>query len=622
MSINDFRNSDNNSNGGVGVPGGMIPGIPMPAPSLPQNDVDVTDFLINYNEKFKNNGTTLFRDAVVKQTLSVLLGKNKPNAILVGPAGVGKTRIVEDLAYRIATKDAWIPDALRDYTIYELILSAMIANSQYVGQIEAKINAVIEFAADPKNKAIIFIDEIHLLMSDNQTYDKIAQILKPALARGDIKVIGATTSQEYRKLKDDPAFNRRFSTVLVDELSREQTIEILKNARMSYLTHYNNKISIADDVLETVALLADQYRTNDSHRPDGALTILDRAIGNAIVDRKVQEQLALTDPNIKLMIQSVPIIPITERIVTKTAKQLMTGSNDAKDNLDMNSLKSRLTVIKGQDDVIDTMINELQRNDLALFDRKKPLTALFIGPSGVGKTELTKLIATELTGVKPIILNMTEYNSSASINRIIGAPAGYVGSDSNAELPFDCLTTNPYQVILLDEFEKCDKSVQRIFMSVFDEGTLKTNRGNIIDFSKCIIIATTNAVHDTMKHPIGLISNSQDDKTSISDLSQYFDTALLNRFELRLTFHALSRDTYREILSSQYTKEITRINNERHTTLPVDMPTDDLDKLTKDTYEEQFGARPAERAVRRYIEDKMIALNTAQQLANNGSMTA
>lgn len=610
---NNNPNNPNNSNGGTMIPIQIIPQTPNGTSS--QSDIDVLDFLIDYNEKFKNNGNTLFRDAVVQQTLGVLLGKNKPNAVLVGPAGVGKTRIVEDIAYRIATQDALIPDALKDFTIYELVLSGMVAGSTYVGQLESKINEVVEFASNPDNKAIIFIDEIHMLMSDSQTYEKIAQILKPALARGDMKVIGATTSQEYRKLKDDPAFNRRFSPVLVEELSREQTVEILKHARPSYLAHYNNKVSFTDDVLETVAILADRYRVNDSHRPDGALTILDRAIGSAIIDRKVMEQKALTDPMLAQMIQAVPVIPITEKIVTKTAKQLMTGCISTKENIDIDSLKNRLSVIKGQNDAIEPLIQAIQRHDLNLFPNKKPFTALFIGPSGVGKTEVTKLISSEITGTKPIILNMTEFHSSASINRIIGAPAGYVGSDSNMELPFDCLATNPYQVILLDEFEKCDPSVQRLFMNVFDEGELKTNRGDTVDFSKCIIIATTNAAHKEQKSSVGFMeNNAQNQETSIKELSKWFDSELLNRFSYRVTFHELSKETYRDIIVEKYHTEVARIRSERRVNLLDDIPDDDLEQIVKDTYEPAFGARPAERAVCKYIEDQI--LNTATSATN------
>ena len=236
---------------------------------------------------------------------------------------------------------------------------------------------------------------------------------------------------------------------------------------------------------------------------------------------------------------------------------------------------------------------------------------MFSGPSGVGKSEIAKIIAKELTGVKPIILNMTEYNSPMAINRIIGAPAGYVGSDSHSELPFDCLETNPYQVILLDEFEKGDQSVQRLFMNVFEDGNLTTSRGKEINFSKAIIIATTNAAcdlnHDDIGFGISDTSAAKSKNNLVRDLAKSFDNELLNRFHDIFEFNPLSKDIYREILSNKYTKDITRIKSEhRGITLPDVLPDSELDSLVAETYIPAFGARPVGRTVQKYIEDKLI----------------
>ena len=584
--------------------------IQMPPPSNNQKDQETLDLVINYNEKFKMAGTTLFRDELVQQTLAVLIGKNKPNALLIGSAGVGKTKIVEDIAFRIATNDPLIPDKLKEYTIYELPLANLVAGSSLVGQLEEKVKLIIDFMTNPKNRAILFIDEIHQLVTgDKQVYDKIAQILKPALARGEMKVIGATTLQEAGNLMDDPAFNRRFTRVIVDELTREQTIMILQNAKAGFFAHYNNKISMSDDILETTAILADQYKSAGSHRPDNALTLLDRAIGDAIVARKVLEKNAANDPVLLQAIQSVPIIPITDKQIKSTAIRLMTGNNK-KENLNIDSLTEKLSSIQGQDNIIEELIDILKRNDLDLFPKTTPTTLLFAGTSGVGKTEVTKIIADELTGIKPITLNMTEYNSAASINRIIGAPAGYVGSDSNAELPFDCLESNPYQVILLDEFEKGHKSVQRLFMSAFDEGYIRTNKGKFVDFSKSIIIATTNAAHKDMQNTCGFSTGTQSTKameTTIKELSEWFDTELLNRFQAIFTFNELDENTYRNIIINKYHTEVQRIRADKHRiSLLDDIPDDDLDKMVKDTYVPAFGARPAGKAVREYIEQQIM----------------
>ena len=591
-----------------GVPGGTPgQGATVPVGNRQQNhdNSGAESFLINYNEKFKSAGPTLFREQIIYQIAGVLIGKNKPNCALVGPAGTGKTKIVEDLAWRLASKDITLPDKLQGSVIYELPLSNIIAGSSLVGQMEEKLKAVMEFFQE-NQKRILFIDEIHLLCGDQQTYGKIAQIIKPYLARGEIRVIGATTSQEAGLLMDDPALNRRFSRIIVDEFTQEQTVEVLKSMKSTFFQHYNNKPLIDDELLENVVKLADQYRPAGAHRPDNAITLLDRAIGEAMVNHKIMLKNAQGNPTALQVLQAIPHIVITLASVKKTAMRLMTG-NAQKNEFDIDKMRAALSCIKGQDDAVEKTLDRLRKQDAALFPTNKPLTILFAGMSGVGKTEITKIIAKELTGIEPIILNMTEYHDGAHINRIIGAPPGYVGSDSNAELPFDCLEANPYQVILLDELEKGDKSVQRLFMSAFDEGFIKTARGKIVDFSKSIIIATTNAGHtNDIKHSLGF-SASQDTKPSKHDtvqtLSHYFDIELLNRFKEIITFQPMTKDVYGEILQSRYQAEKARLAVDKpRLTLPDTIAPDDLDRMIKETYVPAFGARPAAGAVEAYIE--------------------
>lgn len=612
MGLNNFTNPNsnntNNNNPNGGIPLGLFTGNPMK-----QQSKDASDFFIDYNARYINKEKVLFRDSVIQQLLSIVIGKDKPNALLVGPAGTGKTAIVETIANMLATNDSLIPSQLQGFTIYELPLANVVAGASLVGQLEENIQMIIKQMEDPTEKAILFIDEIHQLVNESQTYDKIAQILKPALARGNLRVIGATTTQEANNLMKDPAFNRRFSRVLVDELTRNQTIEILKKAKPSFIKHYQNVI-IDDSLLDLIANLADQYRPAGSHRPDNALTLLDRTLGEAIVNRNVEikrlERLVLEDPNdtssqvLLQALQSNPAIPITDNQIKKTAIGLATG-NQKKDSVDFNNIKNHFAYIKGQDDAVKESIRMIQRTEFNLFPRVKPTTMLFIGPSGVGKTEIAKLISKELTGHKPIMLNMTEYSSSATMNRIIGSPAGYIGSESKAEKPFDSLESNPFAVIILDEFEKAHPAVQRLFFSVFDEGTLTDNMGKVIDFSKSIIIATINAGHQVAKRQMGFATNSENSvKASIKDLSGSLDLALLNRFKYLINFNAISEEVYTEILIETYNNEITRILKDKpNLNLPTNIPDDKLKELVKNSYVEEFGARPVFETVSKYIED-------------------
>ncbi|KIA72719.1 hypothetical protein ANMWB30_24870 [Arthrobacter sp. MWB30] len=598
-------------------PSGGGPTAPPPLPSMSgltgQLD-DIKDILIDYNERYKNAGATLFRDDVITQTISVLIGKNKPNALLVGAAGVGKTKIVEDIARRIINNDPLIPANLLDHTIYELPLSSLVAGAGIVGQLEERVTLLVDFICDPKNKAILFIDEIHQLTKDrSSTYEKIAQIIKPALARGDMHVIGATTLTESRSFDDDPAFNRRFSRLIVDELNHEQTVEILHAARGSFVQHYKHKINVTDDVLKTVAIIADEYAKAGHHRPDNALTLLDRAMADTLLDFNQKIATARVSNNAPLlnMLTALPSIPVTERRVRQVALRLMTG-HAQKESVDFAHFRQELARIQGQDSITTKLLETLQRDALGVFPRTKPITWMFAGASGVGKTEIAKIIAQELTQQPPIILNMTEYHSSSAINRIIGAPAGYVGSDSNAELPFDCLESNPYRVILLDEIEKSDTAVQRLFLSAFDEGYIRTSRGKAMDFSKAIVIATTNAAKETMsRNPVGFGTQRPPTYNNlVRDLEkEVFDTEFLARFSEIMGFNSLSLETYTSILQDNYVREREAIlvNQPRQAqVLPAAIDEDKLAELAALTYLESQGARPAGRAARRHIEDLLL----------------
>ena len=554
---------------------------------------------------------TLFRDEVIREICSILISENKPNAMLIGPAGSGKTNIVEELARRIKRKNKTIPRKLWGYTVYSLGLSDIVSGSGLVGDLERKVRSLVDYLESEEHKAILFLDEVHMLFG-GETYKKVAQMLKPALSRGKFMVIGATTTQEVKRIDDDPAFNRRFTRVLVDELTKEQTEIVLKSAVNGMEKHYGVKIRFNTAIARLLVRTADEFCSVGSHRPDNAITLMDRAIASKVIDLQSKSSAeGITDT-----------ITLDDRLVEDTAFRLTSGNSSIKE-FDEKAFRSALGCIYGQDDILDDITRVIKLYDMHLRPHNRPLTFLFAGPSGVGKSEVSKLLANEYIGEKPIILNMAEYNSPSTINRIIGAPTGYLGSDSNRELPFDVLDTNPYQVILLDEFEKCDRSVQRLFMSAFDEGVMVTNLGKEIDFSKTIIIATTNASCTEKSGSIGFGVVDESKSLSVSDLSEYFDTELINRFSHIYTFHSITKPVYAQIIRECMKREINSLNLDRVARDVAkrikSMINDDTVNLLSDrSYNIKLGARPAMIVIREFI-DNLVMVYTDNNSYNDVS---
>ena len=609
MGLSNFTPTDIGG-GGSGSGGPSIPLSSLLNPTLTGGS-DINDMLINYNETYKSATPALFRDEIVTQTMSIISSSRKPNALLVGPAGVGKTAIVEEIARRIANKEASVPPQLANTTIYELPIATLVAGAGVVGDLENRITEIIKFAQDANNDALLFIDEIHLIAdSNNTTYAKIAQILKPAMARGYIRVIAATTMGEAKKLDDDPAFKRRFSSVIVDELTREQTRDILDIVLPGMLGHYQNKVTVAPDVLDEIVMTADRLMST-GHRPDTAITLLDRALSHSVISHHaaIQEALASGNTTSAQMLQQITHIPLTAKRLNTIAMLLVTGQSQPP-HLDVTALQTELSRLRGQEEVLPRIVDALRRRELNIFPSTRPTSWLFAGASGVGKSETATIISSMVTGQKPIILNMAEYHDSASINRIIGSPTGYVGSDSAKERPFDTLASNPYRVIVLDEFEKADMSVQRLFLSALDTGEIQMANGPAVDLSRCIVIATTNAGRQKLS---GSQMGFGDHKHSVSkqsltkELQKSFDAELLGRFDDLIAFMPLGADDYAQILHDEYDRQVARICAER-----LDLSFDPIDddtiaQLVDETWLVDQGARPAIRAIRALIEDMLLA---------------
>ncbi len=354
--------------------------------------------------------------------------------------------------------------------------------------------------------------------------------------------------------------------------------------------------------------MADDFKTMGSHRPDNAITLLDRSMADALINKKTNESKATSqDDTASDKSKTTRAVVLSKSQMRETAMKLMTGNNK-KIATDLSTLRDNFSVIKGQDDIVEFLIDVVRRDDLKVFPRTRPLTFLFAGNSGVGKSEIAKILARTITDVEPIILNMTEYHDSASINRIIGSSMSF-SSKSKMELPFDILETNPYQVILLDEFEKSDHSVQRLFMSAFDEGYIKNTNGKYVDFSKSIIIATTNAGYSGVKDLIGFSAGESNDNTAtIKDLSKYFDIELLNRFTKVVNFHPITEELFDVIMLDTYERCVKDIKETRsgYDFLPDTLTDEEISRLHKENYAKEFGARPVKKAIQKTVEDLIM----------------
>jgi len=626
VSIHDFSKQDDddkqNGNGTAnGNQGASQPVFSTPPQQATSDNNDVPDILVDYNQCATDGDFTdaLFREEQVDQVLSVLTTKKKPNVLLKGQAGVGKTQIVEHIANKLVQKDPVVKGILKDVTIYELPLGQIVSGASYVGQMEQKLYDVIQFAQ--KNNVILFIDEIHQIMSgtSNPTYDKIAQILKPEMGRGRLRLIGATTSQEAVTLMDDPAFSRRWTEVDVPELTVGQTEEVLRHIKHTFQQHHN--VGLPDDLIRQVVVISDEYKQYGSHRPDTAITLMDKAMADARIKRLKVEEQAKTDPVIRQALAANPIPRLTVKGLKHSALKLLIGDTGASDDHIADLIDRFDTQIIGQDTAKQAIVDTAKRLALGLTKRNRPASFLFAGPSGTGKTEVAKQMAASIFGSKDrmIYINLSEYASNASLTRITGSSAGYVGSDSKRELPFDSLETNPYQLVLLDEFEKGHPEVQRFFMQALDEGSVKTNRNKNIDFSRTIIVATSNAgVEVLSSRTIGFggktVSESVKDKDLLNVLKAHFDVELLNRFEHLIPFSALSREDYMKVLAVKYNQLIEEARNNRqdltfdpaHITLEDAPLNQTLNDLADQSYQRDLNGRPAERTIRQHIEDTLI----------------
>ncbi len=592
------------------------------------------------------------RKVEIERVAQILSRRKKNNPVLIGEAGVGKTAIVEGLAMRIVDGD--VPVSLMDKRIIALDMASVVAGTKYRGQFEERLQGIMA-ELESHSEVILFIDEIHTIIgagSAQGTMDA-ANMLKPALSRGKLQCIGATTVDEYRKsIEKDSALERRFQKVMVNPTTIEETMEILKNIKSKYEEYHN--VVYTDEAISACVRLTDRY-ISDRQLPDKAIDALDeagshkrlfqvkmpnglKALELQIADVKKQKQQAVEQKNFSLAkelretlnslkedytqkktdwlvsLKDNPSI-IELRDIEQTVS-IMSGIPVAKmaqaENIRLKQLKSDLThTVIAQDKAIDKLVKAITRNRIGLRDPNKPIgTFMFLGPTGVGKTYLAKKLAEYMFGTEDALIrvDMSEYMEKFSTSRLVGAPPGYVGYEEGGQLT-EKVRRRPYSIVLLDEIEKADKDVFNILLQVMDEGRLTDNNGVTVDFRNTIIILTSNCGSRNLQdfgNSVGFSTQSEEEQKAYAEqiimksLNKQFAPEFINRIDEVILFEQLGRDAIGQIVDNELDKL-----NIRMAALGYSLEIDDEVRnfLIDKSYDKKYGARPLKRAIQTYIED-------------------
>jgi ATP-dependent Clp protease ATP-binding subunit ClpA len=580
------------------------------------------------------------RHREIDRVIQILNRRSKNNPILIGEPGVGKTAIAEGLAVRIVENQ--IPAKLIGTEIYLLDLTAVVAGTQFRGQFESRMKAIINEAKECGN-VILVIDEVHNIVGAGEAEGgsmNAANILKPALARGEIQVIGATTLDEYRKhIEKDSALERRFQPVLVDEPSVEDSIEILKGIKNYYEDFH--KVKISDDIIEYAVNLSERY-INDRFLPDKAIDVIDEAGSRAnllnlglvelealrrelsiVIDEK--ETAAAEDDYEKAAQCKVKEFDLLSRI-EKIERQCNNMSINKEDiayvieawtkipvqSISESEAKKLLNLeeklherVIGQDNAVTRLSKTIRRNRSGFRKRKKPSSFIFVGPTGVGKTELTKALAYELYGSEEAMIrfDMSEFMEKHTVSKLIGAPPGYVGYDQAGQLT-EKVRRKPYSVILLDEIEKAHFDVFNILLQILEDGRLTDSQGRVVSFENTVIIMTSNAGTAQKSNGIGFGKNNIEslERKCKEALEQVFRPEFLNRIDETVVFTELSKDELRKIIDLMLNEVIVEAKLKNIT---IKVKDEIKEFILEKGYDTKYGARPLRRTIQRYIEDEI-----------------
>lgn len=579
------------------------------------------------------------RDKEISRMVQVLSRKTKNNPVLVGDAGVGKTALAYGLAQRIANGN--IPYELRDMRVLELDMMSVVAGTRFRGDFEERMNQIIA-DIEEDGHIILFIDELHTIMGSGSGIDSTldaANILKPALARGTLRTVGATTQEEYQKhIEKDAALSRRFAKVLVEEPNLEDAYEILLGLKPAYEAFHN--VTISDEAVMTAVKVAHRYLTS-KNLPDSAIDLLDEAsatvqmmikknapsllteVDQAILDDdmksaskalkashkdKKHKPIAVTEDHIMATLSRLSGIPV-EKLTQADSKKYL--------NLEKELHKR----VIGQDDAVTAISRAIRRNQSGIRTGKRPIGSfMFLGPTGVGKTELAKALAEVLFDDESALIrfDMSEYMEKFAASRLNGAPPGYVGYDEGGELT-EKVRNKPYSVLLFDEVEKAHPDIFNVLLQVLDDGVLTDSRGRKVDFSNTIIIMTSNlgatALRDDKTVGFGAKDISHDytamQKRIMEELKKAYRPEFINRIDEKVVFHSLSQDNMREVVKIMVKPLILALKDKG---MDLKFQPSALKHLAEDGYDIEMGARPLRRTIQTQVEDHLSELLLANQV--------